>query len=467
MTGTPMFFKGINNNIRLLMHKVQNYRVDDEQSIRETLEMLLREKGYQVLTAEDGPAGLRLVDEERPQIVILDIRLPGMDGLEVLRRVRSRNSSIGVIMITAFHDLETTVQAMKLGAYEYIHKPIDVDEFDAAIDKVAGNIELSSRLEDLIMEISRNYKVDNIVGNAKCMREVFKIIGLVSGTRTTVLILGESGTGKELIARAIHYSSPYARDPFIPVNCSTLVENLFESELFGHEKGAFTGASYQKRGKIELAQNGTIFLDEVGDISPNVQVKLLRFLHEREFERVGGEETLKSGARIMAATNRDLGAMVAAKQFREDLYFRLKVVEIHVPPLRDRKSDIPLLIDHLLNKINKELHKAVTKIHKDAMDAMTAYEWPGNVRELENVLTRAVVLCKGDILLPEYLPDLFADRSVDRVEHHLIKPLNEMVKEHVLRTLEFTNWHKGKACELLGISRPTLRRIMNQAGFEQ
>jgi two-component system response regulator AtoC len=441
--------------------------VDDEQSIRETLEMLLREKGYQVLTAEDGPAGLRLVDEERPQIVILDIRLPGMDGLEVLRRVRSRNSSIGVIMITAFHDLETTVQAMKLGAYEYIHKPIDVDEFDAAIDKVAGNIELSSRLEDLIMEISRNYKVDNIVGNAKCMREVFKIIGLVSGTRTTVLILGESGTGKELIARAIHYSSPYARDPFIPVNCSTLVENLFESELFGHEKGAFTGASYQKRGKIELAQNGTIFLDEVGDISPNVQVKLLRFLHEREFERVGGEETLKSGARIMAATNRDLGAMVAAKQFREDLYFRLKVVEIHVPPLRDRKSDIPLLIDHLLNKINKELHKAVTKIHKDAMDAMTAYEWPGNVRELENVLTRAVVLCKGDILLPEYLPDLFADRSVDRVEHHLIKPLNEMVKEHVLRTLEFTNWHKGKACELLGISRPTLRRIMNQAGFEQ
>ncbi len=440
--------------------------VDDEEGIRKTLGMVLSEKGYQVFTAADGQAGLRITEETRPEILVLDIRLPGMDGLEVLRQVRAKSVPITVIMITAFQDMETTVQAMKLGAYEYIHKPIDLVEFETAIDKIAETIGTSTKGDDTIREISRGYKVDDIVGKTECMKEIFKIIGLVAGTGATVLIRGESGTGKELIARAIHSNSPRSGEPFVPVNCSTLVESLFESELFGHEKGSFTGASHQKKGKIELAQGGTIFLDEVGDISPTVQVKLLRFLQEREFERVGGEEIFRSKARIITATNRDLPALVTAKQFREDLYFRLNVLEVHVPPLRQRKSDIPVLVDHLLNKINRKMNRNVTKVHEEVMETILEYSWPGNVRELENVLTRSLVLCKGEVLLPDCLPGILGNRSKPKPEGETIKPLDTVVNEHVLAALQFTNWHKGEACKLLGISRPTLRRIMSRSDFE-
>lgn len=435
--------------------------IDDEKSIRRSLEMFLQKKGYCVLTAEDGEKGLIVVENEQPEILILDIRLPGIDGLQVLRTVRARHPAVGVIMITAFHDMDTTIQAMKLGAYEYIHKPIDVDELEIVIEKVARNIRLGGRLEDLITEISRDYKVHKIVGQTPAMQEIFKIIGLVSENRATVLIRGESGTGKEMIAKTIHYNSAFAKEPFVPVNCSTLVENLFESELFGHEKGAFTGAMYQKRGKIELAQNGTILFDEIGDISPAVQVKLLRFLQEREFERVGGSERLHSRARIIAATNRDLPRMVAEKEFREDLYFRLKVVEIQVPPLRDRRRDIPLLVEHLISKINLDLHKKVTKIPKNVMDCLTNYHWPGNVRELENVLMRAVVLSKGDVLSPDLFADFLSSDSCP-ANPPLSKLLDDVVKEHVSMTLRHTGWHKGRACELLGISRPTLRDMIRK-----
>lgn len=431
--------------------------VDDEQSIRETLEMFLREKGYAVVTSEEGGTGLEAFRRERPDIVILDIRLPGMNGLEVLHRIMEEREDIPVIMITAYHDMETTIQAMKLGAYEYIHKPIDVEELEIALDKVVSNRSVNTRLEDLIMEISQDYKVDNIVGRTKAMREIFKIVGLVSESKTTVLIQGESGTGKGLIAKAIHYNSPYRREPFLPINCSALVETLLESELFGHEKGAFTGATHLKKGKIELAQNGTIFLDEIGEISPNLQVKLLRFLQEKEFERVGGEEILRSSARVIAATNRDLSHLVEEKKFREDLYFRLKVVEIYVPPLRERKADIPLLVDHLLNKINRELHKKVIKIPKEAMEGLVNYSWPGNIRELENLLTRAIVLSKGNILLPESFPELFSLKG-NLKELTVIKPLEQIEMEHVVKALDFAHWDKGKACKLLGISRPTLRK---------
>ncbi|MFH1116927.1 MAG: sigma-54 dependent transcriptional regulator [Pseudomonadota bacterium] len=440
--------------------------VDDEEGIRKTLGMVLSEKGYQVFTAADGQTGLRITEETRPEILVLDIRLPGMDGLEMLRQVRAKSVPITVIMITAFQDMETTVQAMKLGAFEYIHKPIDLVEFETAIDKIAESIRPSTKGDDTVREISQGYKVDDIVGKTDCMKEIFKIIGLVAGTAATVLIRGESGTGKELIARAIHRNSPRAGEPFVPVNCSTLVESLFESELFGHEKGSFTGASHQKKGKIELAQGGTIFLDEVGDITPAVQVKLLRFLQEREFERVGGEEIFRSSARIITATNRDLPALVAAKQFREDLYFRLNVLEVHVPPLRQRKSDIPLLVDHLLNKINTKMNRNVTRVRDDVMEMMIEYSWPGNVRELENVLTRSLVLCKGEVLMPDCLPRLLTIRSEPTREGESIKPLDTVVNEHVLRALQFTNWHKGEACRLLGISRPTLRRIMSRSDFE-
>jgi DNA-binding NtrC family response regulator len=430
--------------------------IDDERSIREHLEMFLQEKGLDVLSAEDGESGAQLIQDEGPDILILDIRLPGMDGLEVLRRIKQENKTISVIMITAFHDMETTIQAMKLGAYDYIHKPIDIDQLEVVIDRVVGSLKLSRCAENL--EISRDYRADNIVGNTRGMQEIFKLIGLVSDSKATVLIQGESGTGKELIAKTIHFNSPFAREPFIPINCSALVETLLESELFGHEKGSFTGAVYQKKGKIELAKNGTIFFDEIGDIGPNLQVKLLRFLQEREFERVGGEDRLHSGARILAATNRDLSHLVEAQRFREDLYFRLKVVEIQVPPLRERKSDIPLLVEHLLKRINSQLHKKVTKIPGESMEMLVRYRWPGNVRELENVLTRAVLLSKGDVLLTEYLPDLFSSAPETRAKAQGLVPLDQMVKEHVLRALEFVNWDMGKACALLGISRPTLRK---------
>ena len=290
------------------------------------------------------------------------------------------------------------------------------------------------------------------------MQEIFKLIGMVSDSRATVLIQGESGTGKELIAKTIHYNSPFCREPFIPVNCSALVETLLETELFGHEKGSFTGATYQKKGKIELAEKGTIFFDEIGDVGPNLQVKLLRFLQEREFERVGGDHSIRSSARILAATNRDLPHLVETQKFREDLFFRLRVVEIHVPPLRERMSDIPLLVEHLLSRINTHLHKKVTKISREAMDMLINYRWPGNVRELENVLTRAVVLSKGDVLLREYLPPLGSSDRQTATKAHRIEPLDEVVKEHVLRALEYTKWDMGKTCELLRISRPTLRK---------
>lgn len=434
--------------------------IDDEQPIRETLEMFLREKGYEVLTAEDGEKGLEAVQQERPDIVILDIRLPGMDGLEVLQRMKREVKDVSVIMITGYHDMESAIQAMKLGAYDYIHKPIDVDELEVTINKVVNALTLNSRLEDLLLEISQEYKVNNIVGKTKAMQEIFKIIGLVSESRTTVLIQGESGTGKELIAKAIHYNSPFRKEPFLPINISVIVETLLESELFGHEKGAFTGATHLKRGKIELAQNGTIFLDEIGELSPKLQVKLLRFLQEREFERVGGEKILRSNTRVIAATNLNLAQLVAGKNFREDLYFRLKVVEITVPPLRERKPDIPLLVEHLLNKINRELHKQMTRIPKEVIHALMQYEWPGNVRELENVLTRAVVLSKGNILLPEFFPALFWHPGTPAEEPEVIKPLEQVKREHVIKALEFTHWDKGKACELLKVSRPTLRKMI-------
>ena len=434
--------------------------VDDEKSICETLELFLREKGFEVLSVENGEKGLHAAEEERPDIVILDLRLPGLDGLEVLQRLKQKDKDIAVIMITGYHDMESAIQAMKLGAFEYIHKPIDVDELDIAITKVEENLRLTSRLEGLLTEISQDYKVNNIVGKTRVMQEIFKIIGMVSEGRTTVLIQGESGTGKEMIARAIHYNSPYRKEPFLAINVPALVETLLESELFGHERGSFTGATNLKRGKIELAQNGTIFLDEIGDLSSSLQVKLLRFLQEREFERVGSAEVLRSNARVVAATNQNLAQMVAERKFREDLYFRLKVVEIYVPPLRERKPDIPLLVEHLLNKINRELHRNVTKIPKEVMSALMQYDWPGNIRELENILTRAAVLSRGEVLVPEYLPALFAARAPGAEKPSHIKPLDQIKKEHVLKALDFAHWDKGKACDLLGISRPTLRKMI-------
>lgn len=430
--------------------------VDDEKFIRETLTMILLEKGYTVITAKDGASGIETFQDEKPDIVILDIRLPDMNGLDVLKQMKQQDSDISVIMITAYHDMETTIQAMRLQAYEYIHKPIDADELELTVEKVAENIRSDRRSKAIIIPGNTTYKPDKIVGKSRSVRDIFKIIGLISENKAPVLIQGESGTGKELIAKAIHYNSLYQSEPFIPINCSAIVELLIESELFGHEKGAFTGANQRKTGKIEHAGNGTILLDEIGEISHAIQVKLLRFLQEKEFERVGGVERISSNVRIISATNKDLSQLVKEDRFRKDLYYRLKVIEINVPPLRDRKEDIPLLVEHLINKINAELQKNVTRISNQVMDAIFDYHWPGNIRELEHMLTRAVVHSTGTALQPDSFPDLFNPGDTFERPEEII-PLTQLEKEHVKKALQHTNWNKGDTCDLLGISRPTLR----------
>ena len=438
--------------------------IDDERTILETLKMFFLEKGYEVVTAEDGATGLDLAKKAQPDIAILDIRLPDISGFEVLTKIRKINRNIRVIMITAYHDMEVTVQAMKLGACEYIRKPIDVDELENAVENAARNLKLSGTLEDLTTEMSQDYKPEKIVGNTKNMQEVFKTIGLVSRNKTTVLIQGETGTGKELIAKAIHHNSLSENEPFIPIDCSTLVETLAESELFGHEKGAFTGAMERRKGYIELAGNGTVFLDEIGELPLSLQGKFLRFLQEKEFLPVGGERRMKSSARVIAATNRDLYELVKLGKFRKDLYFRLKVVEIYLPPLRERREDIPFLVDYLLKKANKILQKNVTKVPPEVMNALVNYQWPGNVRELENLLVKAVAFSKGPILSPKYFQGLFKNRKSEEIPAS-IKTLAEVESEFILKVLEHTNWNKGKACELLGISRPTLRKKIRKYGL--
>jgi two-component system response regulator AtoC len=434
--------------------------VDDDDHIRESLELYLRERGYEVTSASTGKEALFLFYRDRPRIVILDIRLPDMDGLEVLKRIKTSDEKAQVAMITAFQDMETTIRAMKLGACEYIHKPIDINELEMIIKQMKETLSLNKRFGELT-EVNGEYKVNNIIGKSKTMKEVFKIIALASECKTSILIQGESGTGKDLVAKVIHNNSPFKNGPFVPINCSALPETLLESELFGHEKGSFTGAISTKKGNFELAQNGTIFLDEIGEISANIQVKLLRFLQDKEIERLGSGSRIFLNTRIIAATNRDLSELIRQGRLREDLYFRLKVVTIDIPPLRDRKSDIPLLVEYLLSKINRELGKKVRKIPKRAMDCLMEYDWPGNVRELENILTYAVLLATDEFLREEYLIGSF-NKAIPLADkkNPITFSLQEMEKKHIVQILQLANWNKGKACAMLQISRPTLRHKM-------
>jgi two-component system response regulator AtoC len=441
--------------------------IDDQTAILESLSMFFLEKGLEPLTAEYGKDGLEKVKSDVPDIVLLDIRLPDINGIDVLKRIRSFNDQVFVIMMTAFHDMETTIEAMKYGAYDYIHKPINIAELDVSVNKVAEALELKNKLALLQDNQSIQYKLDTIIGKSKPIQQIFKLIGLTCNNKATVLIQGESGTGKELIAKAIHYNGLLRNEPFISVNCSALVETLLESELFGHEKGAFTHALYAKKGKFELAGTGTIFLDEISELPLNTQVKILRFLQEKEFERVGGEKTIRSEARILAATNRNLAKMVSENLFREDLYFRLKVITINVPPLRERKSDIPLLVDFFLQKISQELHKKPRHISKKALNRIMEYEWPGNVRELENVLTRAIVLSREEVITEEHISlptEMEAYRGPE--ENHFLS-LEEMERKHILKALDRASAHKGRACELLKISRPTLRKKIQKYHIEK
>ncbi|MCZ7616410.1 MAG: sigma-54 dependent transcriptional regulator [Ignavibacteriaceae bacterium] len=376
--------------------------IDDDESIRKTLTSYLRKMNYKVFSAENGIEGIETARKEIPDLVITDIKMPHADGFEVLKKIKEIDSHIHVIMITAFDDMSSTVKAMQKGAYDYIEKPLEIDKLKITINRALENKKMSEQLDSFISVETEEYRSENtLIGKASVMKDVYKKIGQTTTSRVTVLIEGESGTGKELVARAIHYSGITKEKPFIPVNCTALTESLLESELFGHVKGAFTGSIRDKKGKFELAGEGTIFLDEISEISPNLQVKLLRILQQREFERVGGETLIPMKARIIAATNKDLNQLVREGKFREDLYFRLKVVSINLPPLRERLDDIPFLVSHFLAKINNELHKNVTKVPEDVMEMLKNHYWVGNVRELENTLMQAVVLSSDDILNKE------------------------------------------------------------------
>jgi len=450
------------------MKKKKILIIDDEQPLRESLEMFLTEKSFKVECATTASEGLKRIGSFHPDVVILDIRLPDTDGLEVLQELRRRNNKTRVIMITAFHDMENTIKAIKRGATEYITKPIDVEELEKAINR-ALKIKYTEKDDNTIsLDPSLAYDKGKIVGKGRVMKEIFKAIGTLSENKVTVLIEGETGTGKELVARAIHYHSAHKEHPFLAINCSAIVPTLLESELFGHEKGSFTGAICTKKGRFELAGDGTIFLDEVSEIPFELQAKLLRFLQEKEFERIGGEKSLKSDARIIAATNKDLWQMVKDGNFREDLYYRLSVATIKVPPLRERRSDIPLLIEYLLKKINSELYKSIRKVEEKAVDRIKDYDWPGNVRELENILTRAAISTQGEVILDEFITPLLGkneSKEIDKKDTFNVLSLQEVEKEHVLRVLNHTRWHLGKTCELLGISRPTLRQKLKEYGI--
>jgi len=443
------------------MNKKKILIIDDDASQLELLDIFFRGKGYAVHCSATATEGLKAHTTFHPDVIILDIRLPDMDGIEVLRRLEPEKSSINAIMITAYHDMETTVRAMKLGAYEYITKPIDVDELEDAVSRALKN---SQHRETKELPAVRTFlQKGPMIGNSKPMKEVFKMIGMLSGNNVTVLIEGETGTGKELIARAIHDYSPSKNHPFIPINCSAIVATLLESELFGHEKGAFTGAFTTKKGKFEHAGEGTIFLDEIGEIPIEIQAKLLRFLQDKVFQRVGGERFLNSKARVIAATNKDLLQLVRAGAFREDLYYRLSAARITVPPLRKRKEDIPFLLDHMLKELNAELGKNIERVDQKALVRMMEYDWPGNVRELRNVLTSAAISVRGEAILDEAItPFLEKETLQGMIPPGIALSLQEVEREHIMKILKYTNGNITKSAEILGISRPTLRQKIRQ-----
>lgn len=438
--------------------------VDDENSILESLEMFLGEKGHSVCRASKGLEGLEKYDQEKPEVVILDIRLPDLNGLEVLDRLQSNGCTAKVIMMTAFHDMETTIQAMKKGAYDYIHKPLDADEVEKSVNRAFHILEVDR--ESPVLEKTKSTRDrEVIIGMSEKMREIYKMIGLLCQNRATVLIQGETGTGKELIARVIHSNSPFSEEPFVTMDCAAVVENLLESEFFGHEAGAFTGATRRKKGKIELAGSGTLFLDEIGELPPGLQGKFLGFLQRREYTRVGGQQPLLSRCRIVAATNRDLADMVQQGEFREDLFFRLRVVTIKVPSLRERLSDIPELVSHFLHKINLDLGTEVNKIQSGVTERLMAHHWKGNVRDLENVLVEAVVRSRGSSVLLEEIENILGVNENLPSSDLEAYSLDGIEKEHIQNTLSQLGWNRTRVAQVLGISIPTLRSKIRKYGI--
>ena len=444
--------------------------VDDEAGVREALCDILQDNGYRVECASGGRECLEKMESLNPDTVLMDIRMPDLDGIRVLEALIQRGKNAPVILITAYGSTETTIEAMKLGAFDYLMKPLKVKEI---LETVSRAVEIKELMDGSASQRGEGEEIDSyaMIGLSGIMQNVYKTIGRVANTNATVLIRGESGTGKELVARAIHGNSVRKDRPFTKINCASIPENLLESELFGYEKGAFTGAVAAKPGKFEMANRGTLFLDEIGEMSLNTQAKLLRVLQEREFERVGGTETIRVDVRIIAATNKDLDLSIEEGGFREDLFYRLNVVEIVMPPLRERKSDLPDLIKHLIRHCNLEYKKSITGFTAEALVLLKSYDWPGNIRELKNICERAVLMSSGPLLTVEDLPISLQKKSrragwlSDIPGGSLKEIVAEVEKEVILRSLEENNWNRSAVAQALKMNRSTLYAKMKELGI--
>ncbi len=432
--------------------------VDDDGSIRTALRDALTSAGFQVTLAARATEALLHISHDEPDVVLSDVRMQDVSGLELLRLLRERKPDVAVILMTAFDDMPTVVEAMRHGAVEFLVKPLDLDDLQRTLDRV-----LEDRSSRRRLPTTQGAGDDSeLVGRDARMIDIYKLVGQAASTHANVLIRGESGTGKELVARAIHAHSKWSDEPFVTVNCAALPSTLLESELFGHTRGAFTGAVGSRRGRFAIAGKGTIFLDEIGDTSLDFQTKLLRVLQDRTFQQVGSEETEQTEARVIAATHQALEAMIADRRFREDLYYRLRVVEISVPPLRERIGDIPLLAEHMLRRASVALERAPALLSPEALARLMEHHWPGNVRELENCLMRAVVVASGGVVRPEHL----SMSSPGSGGNAPVLSLVDLEKVHISRVIEIAGGHKGRAADLLGVSRPRLNRLIEKYGLE-
>ena len=447
--------------------------VDDEEVLRDVLEVVLRREGFDVVLAASGEEALSVLDNDEVDLVILDVMLPGISGIDTLRAIRISNPSLPVLIITAFSSIDGAIEAMKHGAFHYIPKPFKNEEVVLTVNKALEQRRLSRENERLRSELSEKYAYSNIIGKSEPMRKVFELIRLAAPSRSNILVAGESGTGKELVAKAIHHASPRARNAFVTVNSGSLPPELLESSLFGHMKGAFTGAIATKRGLFEVADGGSIFLDEIGNINLETQAKLLRVIQEKEFMRLGSVDTVKVDVRIIAATNANLAKLMEESKFREDLFYRLNVITVSLPPLRRRREDIPLLTAHFLEKYAEENKRRVKEITPEAMRILMDHNWPGNVRELENTIERAVVLCTSERIGPELLPD-YLRFPVQTEQPAMIVPsdgisLNDAVSRYeramILQSLEMANGVQKKAAELLQLKPSTLNEMMKRLGI--
>ena len=449
--------------------------VDDEPRVRASLKMVL-EPAYDILEAADAQQGLEAFKRESPSLVLLDVILPGTDGLSVLQTMRAEDPSIPVIMLTGTKSVKTAVDAMKLGAADYLSKPFDIEELRIVVDRTLNSQELEREVRQLRAQVVQRYAFHNLIGKSPSMQEIYAKIEQVADSRTTVLVTGESGTGKELVAKAIHYNSSRRERPFIALNCAALPETLIESELFGHEKGSFTDATARRVGQFELANTGTLFLDEIGDLSATTQAKLLRVLQEREFNRIGGVQPIKVDVRIIAATNKNLDELVRKGLFREDLYYRINVIALYLPPLRERGEDIPLLAKHFLVKRIEEEKRPAQEFSKDSLELISRYPWPGNVREMENIVEQAFIWSRGcHVITPEHLPTILRTdtRSTSLRDDTLAgrlsleKAVMEFEREIILDALKRTNYVQTHAATMLGISRRMLKYRMDSLGISR